>query len=743
MSGVALRDVTLPNGEIMEDVPVGTTDAQLADQILSRGIADAATLQSWGMVGGVKPSPSPQPGVALPEAPQTDDERVAQWERENMGMARGWEGTKADAASVWDATKNNLDIPAGIAGAFGGAKFLGGVGTAIAPGAGTLAGAAIGTIGGGMIGTFGGSIVSDMLAGDDIDTDAALDLALTSGAIDAATLGLAKGFKPLGNWMGFNMDELGRVFEKFMNPAATDSVSKVGSKESLRATQDLLQEGAIDPATGARIQSSLTAFQTGEASTIRHISEGIGEVGIISSGRYGKQMEQGVVILQQKLDGLMTEALSEVATKGEVGAAMYGVVEAGRKANSAAYTAAMVDARKDIGDGVINPKLIKSVLEKFRDGKGFSFGSSANPKAMALVDDWIKRFSMPGKIPAKDLIDFQVLMNDTISELGEFGSSGASGPAKQQISELSKLVRTRIGKVLNGASPKGAAKVRSANEAYGEGGDQILPSLNANIITKGVKEDYTAIATMLEGTNPDKIAKFMKSVDASFVQAEMAGVDMLKETGFKSAQDIKDVMHDSFITSIFEGIDPAKIALKFEKRKFSESAIAVLGPAKFAQVKRLANGFRDIATVSPSNVGSLVIRAKEAQALSGVVQGGLGLGGAGLSGGLSLSVFVIPSMLAKWASKPASVTYLLSAQREIAKLHKQALKSPVRRLAVLNAAADLTAKASEKLWSDLSEEEQVEIRNSFRGLDNTPVGPNTLHTLDAQQKAQQQAQQGG
>lgn len=736
MSGVALRDVTLPNGEIMEDVPVGTTDAQLADQILSRGIADAATLQSWGMVGGVKPAPSPQPGVALPEAPQTDDERVAQWERDNVGMARGWEGTKADAASVWDAIGNNQDVFAGLGMSLAGAKAGAMAGTAILPGWGTFGGAALGSIGLGAAGTYFGSLSSDMFAGEDVDTDKALDLALLSGTIDVFTLGVAKLWKPFGRVMGFNVDELGPIVQRFLQTKPTDSVANVGSKESLRATQELLQEGATDPVTGARIQSSLTAFQTGEAGAGRKIAEGLGGMGIFSGNKYVDQTARAFVIIQKKLDAIMTDALSGVATRGEIGEAMYGVVLAGKAANNKMRDAAMVGVRDLVGEAVFTPSAIKGVLTEFRKKGARSFDSVYEKETQDLVETWIKQFSQPGKMPTRDLMDFQTKMNRAISKLAT--GDGANPAASAQLAELAGLMRTRISKVIGRTNPEAATKFTAANKAWGEGIENIMPKLNANIVSKGSKGDYAAIATMLEGTNPDKIAKFMKSVDESFVQAEMAGVDMFAQTGFKSAQDIKNVMHDSFITSIFEGIDPAKVALKFEKRKFAESAIAVLGPAKFVQMKRIANAFRDVASVPDATLGSLAIRYKEVDAVTG---------GGGINAiskvGNALGIFLIPSMLAKWASRPKSVTYLLSAQKEIDSLYKQAAKSPARRLALLNAAADLTAKASEKLWSDLSEEEQVEMRNHFRGLDNTPVGPNTLHTLDAQQKAQQQAQQGG
>lgn len=199
------RDITLPNGKVITDVPVGTSITEVRESAIRAGLATpedfVATQPSEELV------PSSPVEAAAP--PQQEEPWYTPKNIENYLM-------------------NNMGLPAGIAGGITGGLAAGAVGGGPI---GAFAGAAVG----GALGAFGGSLGSDAYNERDLDYAKALTDAAISVSFDVATLGAGKVLKVIKakRALGVPPDQAAQEI--------LEGLAKPGTKESLMASQNILR----------------------------------------------------------------------------------------------------------------------------------------------------------------------------------------------------------------------------------------------------------------------------------------------------------------------------------------------------------------------------------------------------------------------------------------------------------------------------------------------------------------------
>jgi hypothetical protein len=695
-------DVRLPNGSVIKGIPKGTSKDVIKDKAIKSGLATAADFGA--PLAEEAPAPMPAPSPAEELAQQNLSRLPAAIRQGGVELSTENLPTPSSMAS---AVAANMDIPVGIAGTMTGAKL----GTPLG-----IPGIIGGGIIGGALGTFKGSIISDYLEDEDVDLTDATKKAAMSAGFDMATLGLATKFKPVARAMGFGPDELTDLWRTINGPnpfaRTAPQVFPVGSPESLRQTQSLLESGG----------GSLTAFQTGNANALQNISEGIGRIGVVSSRVFKGIDQKNASVIANTLKEMMDDSVLPSENVGEM---VYGIIQAGKKASQELYDTATKEAGAQIGNRVrFNTGPILAEMKRFVKNSKTDWGEDLSPETLELISKWQRRLGQagPGKnspdfVPSVDynsLMAFQRRLNTEVAELGKnaFGKTQAT-TASRELAELSKLIRERTASLVSDVDPIAGAQLQAANKAYGEAMDGILPELNAAVIAQADKGGFEKIAGVLDGSSPDQIKLFLNSIDTSFNNARLAGVD-LNTLDVPSAEAAKAAIKTGWLKNIFsevtaEGFDPAKFAAKaseFKKPNNSKRAKAILGD-DYATFQMLLNAVAESTKRQTGFVGSLVIRSKEATAMQALVQGTAFGSAASSLGALPAAgaIFLGPVLLAKAATNPAAVRTLLDGNRRAA----TALAA-----GKISVASDITSNTMTSVMNMFSEEDQAEIRNSYR-----------------------------
>jgi len=620
-----------------------------------------------------------------------------------------WPGAvAAGAVEGGEMLAANMDVPGGIAGASAGAKL----GAPAGPW-----GLAAGTVIGGAVGTFGGSLLSDYFMGDEVDFSEATKEAAISAGLDVATLGAAKAAKPVMKAMGFTGEQMPDVFNRIFgfttDAQKADPMAEfgtgltMGSRDSLQATQELLQESG----------GSLTAFQTGQASGLRTLAEGLGEIGVLSKGRYEDLARTNANIFGKKVEELVNESLTSVPVE-DVGRLVLGTIQGGREALTRKYGDDLALISQNVGKRTVNAKWLKGVIEKFRR-EGSREGIELYDKGTyKLLNEWEKQLDQlpESTLQLDTLLEFQKKVNRDVSALGDFGAT-QNTVASLELAVLSDRMRDTSYALVASVDKEAAAALKAANEAYRQGNDVLLPKLNTNIISAADKGNYAVMAQALQGSNPDRIKAFMSSIDEAYARARLAGIDMSERTQLSTPDEVKEVIRRAFLKNTFgeaggEGFNPEnyrRLALQYEKPSNAQVARAILGERNFASFKRLLNGMAESTKRNDGVIGSLVLRSKEADAAQLV---GSSLLGAGTGFGMLTAGAILgtPIVLARIASNPKAIPVLIRAD-------KAAAKAAARGGAGVNAAGRILEEALGEIMGMFSEQEQAELRDELRGFE--------------------------
>ena len=660
------QTVRLPNGEVIHNVPIGTPKSVIQDKAISGGLATLADF----------------------ETPTAGEE---------------------ESGGVSGFLKENMEIPLGLGGALGGAA----AGFVV----GGPAGALVGGILGGSAGSGAGSLASDVLAGEDLNYHDAVEEALISAGFDIATLGLGKVIKPA--WvigkkaLGFSAKEVADEIIK----NSTKGGFGAGTKESLQASQAILQERG----------ASLTRYQTGNASSLEVFAEKIGEAGLVS----GKESSENMVRVNVAAQGALDDIFGAIdvrtgSSPSDLGEAVYDIITAGRLALSQTYGDGLEELSKGLSNKTVNTTGVKKKLElylksntektfgmkKLKGADGKPLEKLVNKRISTLdvatrkfIDSQLKGALELGNMSAKSLLKIDKMITQQMKQFGDIKSTNYNAVADRELGELQNILKQSFIDTLKQADPKAAVKYQALKDLYKEGMEGLLPVINKSTIKNADKGNYDALGKLLTTQdNVSKISSMFKSIDESYTQlAKIKGLP--SDIPYATAKEAKHAIKNSFIKNLlpkantagFDIKDYSELATRFSTPAQNKRMRVILGE-DYNGVKQLFNLFSEASKKPEGNLGTLFLRAKEYAAIGAV--GGTVAGGPVVGMLTAASILSAPVFLAKMSANPKAVNKLLAFE-------KTTFKSE-----------DMRDKALTFIISDvmdaLSEEEQAEVRNSIR-----------------------------
>ena len=687
------RDVRLPNGTVIKNVPDNVTKEQVRQKAIETGKARPEDF------GQPQPTPSEQPQVSQQEQAMED-------ERRQRAIMPGGAAGRPEGMPV------NRPMTRGEAvggGGFVSALAGGAAGAPLGP-KGILAG----TILGGMAGSYGGSLVGDKLEGKELDYAKATEESLFSLGIDVGTIGAGKiakpvirnHFVPMMQRLGFTPKETAEevaAYSQFQNRRGEEGLP-VGSPESIRETQGILSQG----------DATLTPFQTGEANRIQNFSEKIARLGLVSQYTMDRNLARQTEVIRNELDTLTTSLYPSGRFRSdELAETLYNTISQGKSALQTSYVRGLDDIAQSVSGKRVPTIPVARTLREFRERGEREFGNIYDNQTLSLVDEFTEKVNRPGAdISARDLIDFEKNLQTRINQLGDTNSPLYNSAASSDLADLSKNLRETIVSSLDRLDPKVANNFVNLKDEYNRGINTLLPKINKRFIDAAGKNDFKTMGNLLvSANNPSSIKAFFNSIDESFAQAKKAG----SQLNFGSAREAKDAVRSTFIREQFPDIDEvggftieqySNLARRLEKPSEAAKYSAVLGE-NYKPFKQLVNAMSEASKKPEGNLGALMVRTQEYNAGRQL----LNLGQASAAGGALVGsgplaaggILFLPVFLAKNATNKNKVNRILA-------FDKRSFDSDdAMATAAYNLAIDL--------FDDLPEEDQKEIRRSVRGAD--------------------------
>jgi|TARA_R110002072_G_scaffold149780_1_gene297713 hypothetical protein len=670
-----MADIKLPSGKVVKNVPKNISQSELKSVLLSNGVATEEDFEESFSVSGF--------------------------------------------------LQENMEIPMGLGGSLAGA----GTGFMVAGPVGAIVGGIIG----GSLGSGAGSLTSDLIEGTDPDYSKALEEALISAGIDVVTLGLGSKVKPFllsAKAARMTPNEAAELFVKeaaitagedaqssIAKAVASEGLARTGSEvagagslESLRESQRLAQESG----------ASFTPSQTGQASSLQVLTEGIANLGLLSSSTMQRNAEKIENAAQGALSEIISKSSSQFDDPSQLGMAMSSVIEAGKDAAQTNYTKNIVEIRTKLGTKQASKAPLKVSLTKFLRKNERVLGSMLDDKTIKYVNKLQERLNSPGsKISVKELIDFQTKINGEIRKLGNLTSKESNPDLVPEFSQLSSNLRGVIQRALERADPALAKQYKETKKAYGIATQGILPELNKRYISSARKSDYTPLGKLLVGTgNVDQTRAMMKSIDEAY---KLIPSSKLKELPIKTSEEAKAAIRSSFLTEKFSTVSGkfdseayVKMAAEFQQPSKAAKLSAILGPDT-PKVKQVMNLISEASQEIEGNLGSLLFRSKEYRAAEAPIRvagmvGQMGTIGAGISAGAldllsSGLIITVPVVLAKISTNPKLANKLLAFEKKV-------FPTEEAKLLAINVIA-------EEAISSMTEEERRSLREEIRQVSST------------------------
>jgi hypothetical protein len=655
MAEQELMDVKFANGNVLKNVPVGTSKEVILDKAMSAGIITSMDQTPGGKTAGEK---------------------------------------------LTDFALENIDIPAGVAGSITGAKLAG------AYTAGNPYAVIGGSVVGGGIGTFTGETLEDLLQGKEIDLLNATKGSLVSMGIDVGLLAVGKGFLgPVADIIKRNTS-LGRSADETAREILSQTPvgqASAGSEESIRATQNILSESG----------ASLSAFQaTGE----RQLTQRIADTGILSQSVGQRNYDRINEIVQEEFDALMSGAGREGIQPSILGEEMFSIIDAGRNSAFAVYEKGMNDVIGRVGKARVNTGQFKRQVERFikagqRGGQKQGF-TMLNDDTLSFARGVIEDLSRMKNMSASTLVDYEKKLMRDMRKFSDLNSNSYNNEAARELAEMSDLIRMAVQRELKRIDPKAAAEYAAVKKAYGETIEGILPTNLKNMVNNAKGGQYAALGSLAATSGSlDNLNSMLKSLRVSHAEIRKAG-----GTPPVALEEALAKLQEGYLVQLMPqlrqgGFDIAKfktLAARFERGKDAEKLKILFGD-KAPKVRQLFNLMSEASQNPKGNLGELMFRQKEYGAGTELLRYGPSLltssgissvagTGAGLAGGAA--ILTLPVFLAKAAYKPANVNRLLAFEK----------KNFATRDAMLTAAGNLVAD----IMIALPEEDQAEIRNYIR-----------------------------
>ena len=628
------RQVTLPDGTVIPNVPFDMTKAEFTKKAVANGYAASLA----------------PPEAQAAEVAQAAEEKNAVVEEEQrnyafdtlQGNPRNVPYPSSEGKlNLGEFMTENADVPGGIGGSLLGAR----AGAPLGP-VGVLAGTVIG----GGLGTFGGKLLTDDMTGEERDYASAGIEAAKSVGIDLALLGSGAVLRPIFR----ALKDAGRPAQeaaKFIIEQARAG-GRVGSKKSKRASQNFLSK-AKEPAT-------LLPFQTGETTGFQSLTQRLAESGMFSSKIMSDNTDRVNKAVNQVLEELTG---SELVSPEAIGRTMYGVVEQGKAALSHTYGEGLRKVQDSLVKGQVRTLPVSSYMNKYVQRHEREFGTVLNDKVKKFVVDNAESFADIRNMSGSSLLDFEKKLMQDVQSLITSDNGVYNGVVDRQTAEFLDGLRKTITFSLGTVDTQAAKSYRRLNETYSTARAEILPVINKSFVDKATDGNYHALGEMLiTSSNTSQLGDFMKSIDSSFNQMRIAG--LTEGAPVKSAGKAKDMIRAGFLRKTFPAMGPdfetktyRALADQFSDETQKARMKIVLGD-KYKVTKQLMNVMKESSERSTSNIGSLVLRGKEYAALSGA---GVGLYNSdSLILGASAAVLFGPVGLAYMATNPKVVNRLLA-----------------------------------------------------------------------------------
>lgn len=653
MAEQELIDIEFANGNVLENVPAGTSREVILDKAMSAGLI-----------------------TSMDQTP----------------------GGKTAAEKIQDFSLENLDIPAGLVGAYAGGKLA--AMTTLNPYA-ILAG----SVAGGAAATFGAEAAEDVLQGKEVDYGNATKEALISLGIDTGLFIGGKGAVALAQLikrnspLGISPDETAR---EFMNSARVGQ-DVAGSEESIRASQSLLSEKG----------ATLTPYQ---ATGGRELTQRIADTGILSQGVGRRNYDRVNEVVQESFDELLAGVGREGIQPSILGQEMFSIVDQGRNAAFSIYEKGMDDVISRVGKARVNTGQFKRQVERFieagqRAGKKRGFNlleDDTRSFAAGVVQDLSRMKNMS----ASSLIDYEKKLMREMRKFSDLNSNSYNSQAARELAEMSEMIRMAVQREIKRLDPAAAAEYAAVKKSYGETIEGILPTNIKGLVENAKGGQYAALGQLAASSGSlDNLNSMIRSLKASHATIRKAGGTPpipLDEAMAKLQEGYLKQLMPSLGSGGFDIQTYKKLAARFEKGKDAEKLKLLFGN-KEPKVRQLFNLMSEASQFPSSNIGELMLRTKEYSAGGAVLSLGGSLlttaggtvGGSvasGVAGGAA--ILTLPIFLAKAAYNPANVNRLIAFQ------NKKFKNNDAMLVAAGNVVADIMLS--------LPEEDQAEIRNQVR-----------------------------
>lgn len=560
--------------------------------------------------------------------------------------------------------EKNLDVPLGALGSIGGA----GLGFAL----GGPPGAIVGGVVAGALGTGAGTVISETEFKETEEIDAytkAVENALWSMGFDLATLGVASKVKPLYYAARAKMGKSAEETAKEI----IDGAYGAGSRESLQASQAILQQGG----------ATLLPSQVGGAG-LDAFKERVASVGLISRQTMAENQEAVNRVVREELTSMLNRnAAGFEADPYSMGQAFHLLIEEGQNAVQQTYLKGLDEIKLDLGAGVgkrVDANKILAPIDKYLKNKKGEAVDELSPESIQFLNEQMLRLRnlgpSYGTFPVDELIALDKAFTQRVS--ARFGPEGAerNSVVQAELADVATELRTAIYNAMKDINPDAADAYRGLKQQYADGINTLFPRINKTFMSAANRGSFLGLGNLAaQATNLNQVMAMRNSLQKAFAEASKdpnislpfesaAQIDELFKKGFLSSR-ISQVFDEKFLITDLKSL-AEKLTLPAESKKFK----TILG-SDYGRFKQLMNLVVEASESATGDFGVLMLRGAEAggiRAVAGQVGTLLAGGGAAAGGALPVSPVVmggvaalwIPQIFANIATNPAYVNRLIS-----------------------------------------------------------------------------------
>jgi hypothetical protein len=426
----------------------------------------------------------------------------------------------------------------------------------------------------------------------------------------------------------------------------------------------------------------------------------------------------------------MAKASTEVGVDASsLGQALFGGIDAGRKAMIATYGAGLDEIQRELATVMVPTQPLRKALLDFKQGT--KYGGAIQPSAdgvvtrgktasglddaaLRFVDEQLDFLTSNKVIKASDLLLFEKSLNNQLSNFTDMATYNSAGA--RDLTEISKITKGVLSDIFEKANPETAAKYVALKDEYHKGMAGLLPTINKGVIESvNNKGSFQALGEILTKSGDiNEVNSLMQSIDTAY---KLISPEALAKLPLKSAAEAKEVIKKSYLRHLFPTIgEPIAIGQRkidpfsvndyaHLTRQFGDPTEAarlklIMGD-DYLRTKQLVNLMFEASQRPTSNIGELVLKSKE-YAAAATIYGAASIGGALTGVGAAGVILVGPVWLAKSATNPKAMAKLIAFDK------KRFATFDAMELAAVNLAFDI--------MRELPEDEQAEMRSEIMRL---------------------------